>query len=113
MMASPAESRAQAIMAELVKLEVELRRLGYWSASIPSPQALASQEPFACDCMSFPEWLQFIFIDKITEILTNAEKLPENCDISPMAEHYFSMEGIDASTLITNIRRIDQKITDE
>ena len=103
----------QELMADLVRLEAELRRLGYWSSVRPSSQALASREPFACDSLSFTQWLQFIFVARITELLKNGEALPGSCGMTPMAEHFFTQQGVHVPELLDCIRQIDQRFTGE
>ena len=99
----------------LIQLESQMRLAGIWSSSVPSEEALASREPFACDQMSFPEWLQHIFLPKMMHILEHQQPLPESCDISPMAEHYFSQQGMLGSDnvikTIEAIQTIDRMIS--
>ena len=53
----------------LFELEEILKAAGLWSAVTPSQEALASQQPFACDTLAFEQWLQFIFIPRLQALL--------------------------------------------
>ncbi|PRO73011.1 pseudouridine synthase [Alteromonas alba] len=69
----------------LFELEEILKAAGLWSAVTPSQEALASQQPFACDTLAFEQWLQFIFIPRLQALL-KTNTLPPPMQIQPMAE---------------------------
>ena len=69
----------------LFELEELLKAAGMWSAVTPSQEALASQQPFACDTLAFEQWLQFIFIPRLQALL-KTNTLPPTMQIQPMAE---------------------------
>jgi uncharacterized protein YqcC (DUF446 family) len=90
----------------IIKLEQSLRQAMLWSRSAPSVAALKSKLPFAIDSMSFEEWLQFVFIPKMTVIINSKSTLPDNIQLLPMAEHSFS--SVDNKTgLMQVIKQID------
>lgn len=70
----------------IIKLEQSLRETMLWSNSAPSVEALQSKLPFALDSLLFEEWLQFIFIPKMSEIVSNKSTLPDNLKLLPMAQ---------------------------
>lgn len=70
----------------LVQIEAELKRLDWWQTAIPSDAALASEQPFAVDSLSFEQWLQFIFIPRFHALLDAKATLPQQCAILGMAE---------------------------
>jgi uncharacterized protein YqcC (DUF446 family) len=95
----------------LMDIEKELRELQLWEFELPSDDALASQQPFAVDTLTFPQWLQFIFLPRMYFLLENGHRLPGNCGIAPMAEQYFSTLGLHASPLVTHLQKIDDLLT--
>jgi len=101
------------LVRALVQLETQMRQIGLWVDSQPTVEAMASREPFACDLMSFPEWLQYIFIPRLFAIIEEQAELPSNSDIAPMAEHFFTQNGLEASDLVVQIREIDRLLTAE
>jgi uncharacterized protein YqcC (DUF446 family) len=73
----------------IIKLEQSLHTARLWSNFAPSVEALQSKLPFALDTLSFEQWLQFIFIPKISEIVNRKGSLPDNLNLLPMAEQSF------------------------
>lgn len=91
----------------LMDLEADMRNQSLWRAEPPSPEALASTEPFACDTLVFTQWLQFIFIPRCYALIEIEAPLPDRCDVAPMAEEYFAANRISAQRIIDRLRRID------
>lgn len=73
----------------LFAVEQHLRDLDVWSESAPSAEALASDQPFAIDTLEFVEWLQFIFLPRMQNMVQSGAPLPATCGVAPMAEEYF------------------------
>lgn len=91
----------------LIDIEVELRQMGLWQAEPPSQEALASTEPFCIDTLSFPQWLQFIFVARLSRMVDEGVALPASCNISPMAEEYFKSGWCVAEPLLDKLRKLD------
>lgn len=91
----------------LFELEAQLRELNLWDSARPSAQALASTQPFAVDTLSFNQWLQFIFIEKMEVLLQQGLPLPASCELFPMAEESFNSLNIEAKRLLEIIQQID------
>ncbi len=106
------EGPRSAIAAQLIDLEAALRQLNLWSDESPSQEALSSEQPFAMDSLEFEEWLQFIFLPTLYEVLASGGALPERCAIAPMAEETIGKRGLPTETLISTLRDLDQLITD-
>ena len=96
----------------LQAVEKELRAMQLWEEQMPSAEALASDQPFALDKLSFNQWLQFIFLPKMAEIVETASALPESCSVAPMAEEFYRAEQVDAISLIRHLAAIDALICD-
>ncbi|WP_339668610.1 YqcC family protein [Dasania marina] len=101
-----------AVTALLTDLQLALQRLQLWQLERPSEQALASQQPFCIDTLNFPQWLQFVFVERMQWLLAQQQPLPRNCQISPMAEQYFGPRLDQAATLLACIKRIDDLLSD-
>lgn len=104
------ESRFASTASLLIDVEHELRVLGLWETTQPSAEALASDQPFAVDTLSFTQWLQFVFIPKMTALIEQ-ENLPDTCAVAPMAEEYFKQTGFTAGVLIGHLHAIDYLIS--
>ncbi len=91
----------------LQRLETELRAQSLWQESPPSATALASTQPFCVDTLTLPQWLQFIFLPRLLQLISNAQPLPTSCSIAPMAEEYFKADATDRKKLIAVLAHID------
>ena len=89
-------------------IEAEMRRLDFWSAQRPSDQALASTQPFCIDTLTFPEWLQFVFLERIQVIIEFEGTLPASSSIAPMAEEHFSETGESAGDIVELLTHFDR-----
>ena len=80
------DHHSETIIEALNALELGLRELGLWSDVRPEPNALASTMPFCYDTLELEQWLQFIFLGRMREILEQGDALPESCAIFPYVE---------------------------
>jgi uncharacterized protein YqcC (DUF446 family) len=78
--------RVSEISVLLSKLTLVLQRHGVWEMVAPETEALNSQMPFASDCLSCTQWLQWIFLPRITAWSAQPIPLPFVCVISPYIE---------------------------
>jgi uncharacterized protein YqcC (DUF446 family) len=104
-------SKKTEIAAILIDIEAQLRQLGQWERVPPSAEALASQEPFSIDTLTLPQWLQFILLPTLYQMLEEGEPLPERCGIAPMAEEYFRGTGLRSGELVAALLRIDELLS--
>lgn len=91
----------------LSALEQELRNLNLWQAQPPCSEALASELPFAIDTLTLPQWLQFIFLPKMQQLVSEKMALPNACGIAPVAEEYFKTQSCDGRILIQHLNQLD------
>jgi len=92
----------------LLNMEAEMRRLDLWETKPPSAEALASTLPFCCDTLSFPQWLQFVFRERIQTLIESGAPLPTHCGIAPMAEEWFAGSDPGLVHLIRLLRQFDE-----
>ncbi len=98
-------------LAELLRqIEYELRSQALWSETAPSADKLASQEPFCIDTLSFVEWLQFVFLPRMSMIVSASSPLPASSQIAPMAQEYFRGASGHASSLCHILEHFDRLI---
>ena len=95
----------------LSELEMELKVLKLWASERPTLNALTSQQPFCCDTLRFEQWLQFIFIPKISEMIAVNASLPSTISLCPMAEESYKTLGTQAAKLINVIGDIDEVLS--
>lgn len=105
------EKRAQ-INGLLRELEQELRLLDLWESRRFAPEELVSALPFAVDVLTFPQWLQLIFIVRMNELLEQGLALPSVSGMEPMAEEYFKQAGIDGGRVSAVLARLDSLLSE-
>lgn len=106
------QEQARSALADGVRaVEQALSELALRSSVSPSPEAFASVQPFCVDTMTFPEWIQFVFLPKIEGMLEGGEPMPSWCDVAPMAEEYFRQHELDGIPLIEALRHLDELVT--
>lgn len=104
------DARVPALAEELLQIERALRVEGWWSEQPPSAEALASVEPFCVDTLTFEEWLQWIFLPRMKQILEEGSALPRASGIRPMAEVVYREHPLRAKELLTALERFDRLI---
>ena len=84
-------------------MEVQLKHKGLWSGRSVSDDALRSQIPFAADTMAFEQWLQFIYLPQLRDIIQKHHALPVAMQVAPAAEVYIPEQN----TIIGVLRLLD------
>ena len=97
----------------LIDIEAQLRQLGQWDKIPPSTEALASSQPFCVDTLTLPQWLQFVFLPTIYQMLEEGQPLPQRCGIAPMAEEFYRDSGLAVGSLVDALLRIDELLSEE
>jgi len=95
----------------LIDIEGELRKLGQWDRIPPSEKALASDQPFCVDTLTLPQWLQFIFLPTLYQMLQDKQELPARCGVAPMAQEYFRGSELSTDALIQALNQLDILLT--
>jgi len=95
----------------LEELKLELKSLNLWKAQAPSAIALSSSSPFCCDTLPFEQWLQFVFIAKISQMINLGQALPTKIALTPMAEESFKHLSVQAEPLLRIINKIDNTMS--
>jgi uncharacterized protein YqcC (DUF446 family) len=104
------DARVLGVAEQLLLIERELRLLGWWEEQAPSMQALSSQEPFCVDTLAFEQWLQWIFLPRMKQVLEAGAALPNVSGIQPMAEQVYGGQTSRARALIKLLGEFDQLI---
>lgn len=79
-------TKTQRILMQLAQLEQLMQDLALWQEQCPSQEALASIQPFAVDTLTATEWLQWIFIPKLRQLVEQQSPLPTQIAITPYLE---------------------------
>ncbi|TCP94818.1 uncharacterized protein YqcC (DUF446 family) [Cricetibacter osteomyelitidis] len=70
----------------LNQLQQAMQETTLWQTIPPKEEAFFSQEPFAIDHMTVNEWLQWIFIPRMTALCEAKQPLPQQIAITPYVE---------------------------
>ena len=92
------------------RMEGELRRLELWETASPDRTALSSEEPFSYDTLMFHQWLQWMFIPRMRQILMGHGDLPRESDIFPYALDCLRQFRDDPNELLFLIKTFDELI---
>ena len=82
-------NKKEKIKRLLEQLENNLKISELWSTEEISEEKFSSKLPFCADTMSYPEWLQFVFIKKMQMLVEEDGALPSASGLFPMAQVYF------------------------
>lgn len=101
----------QRIADVLLEVEANLRVSGRWDHHQPPPAALTSPQPFCLDTLRFEQWLQWIFLPRMKQILEQQLPLPAKSGIYEYAEDYCYKDDPRSRQLLTLIKRFDDLIS--
>ncbi len=104
------DARLPLLAEQLLLIERELRLQDWWTATPPSAEALASQQPFCVDSLAFEEWLQWVFLPRMKLIVETGKPLPSASGIRPMAEVVYSERSSQAKALLELLGEFDRLI---
>ncbi len=96
----------------LEQLETEMISCQLWDNNIPSPTALSSCEPFCVDTLRFEQWLQWVFIPKMREMLNSPDfdSFSHTSDIHTMSNYVFKDYQQDTVKINQIIKQLDDLI---
>lgn len=94
------------------EIEVELKRLGRWTANPLPDEAFENMGAFGSNTMSFEQWLQFVLIPRIKEIVIEESDFPAGSNLAPYAIRYFDGD-YDAEHLHEILYQLDQLINNK
>jgi dTDP-4-dehydrorhamnose 3,5-epimerase len=95
----------------LHSLKSEMQRALLWSDIRPTIWAMNSTAPFACDRMSFEQWLQFVFIPKMHDLLINKQPLPTEMAVCPMAQQMLNKDNAHIHKLMLILDQLDRLLS--
>ncbi len=105
-------AQADKVAELLIDVEASLRQMNLWREEPPTDEALASTQPFCIDTLGFDQWLQFIFLPTMYQLIESGQDLPTECAIAPMAEEYFRGSELPTQALQEALAAVDRLLTD-
>ncbi|MGL4206237.1 MAG: YqcC family protein [Aeromonadaceae bacterium] len=92
-------------------IEQELIALELWQQEAPAAEALASQLPFCVDTLAFHQWLQFVLLARLQQMLQQQLPLPSQIALYPMATEVYKEELQSKQTLLELLAQLDECLT--
>jgi uncharacterized protein YqcC (DUF446 family) len=97
------DKAAQAIQ----RIELELKKIGWWQAEALPEAAFHFEKAFAGDTMTFSQWLQFILIPRVRGLIENRGEFPGQSQVGTQAIREF--DGcVEANDLVDLLCRFDR-----
>ena len=78
---------------KISQIEAEMRRIGMWQAKPPPAEALVITHAFGGDKLAIEQWLQFIFIPRVRQIIAERGKFPAGSQVAQQAFRQWKMWG--------------------
>lgn len=95
----------------LLEVEASLRVHGKWDISRPTESDLSSRIPFCMDTLKFEQWLQWIFLPKMKELLEQTKSLPAQSAIFEYAEECLLKCDPATESLLKQLKLFDELIS--
>ena len=101
--------RYQAASGYADRIERELRALNVWQSEPPPDSAFESETAFFADTMTFYQWLQFVLLARVREIVEQRGQFPRESSVGAYAVR--ELDGNDgAAGLIEALSEFDSFI---
>lgn len=98
-------NRHSQIRHTLQAIEQSMRDLMLWQAAPPSIDALSSTEPFCLDTLYAEQWLQWVLLPKMLNLLDTNAALPARFEIAPYFEE--ALPDPNCTPLLALLRKLD------
>ena len=106
-------NKSESLTLLINKLKQSMIAASLWQDDMPSREALLSQQPFCCDTLRFEQWLQFVFIERIEQLIQLGKPLPANFSIAPMAHQCWDLSKPAIKTVTLVLMDIDKLMSGE
>ena len=97
------------VAIKLDEIEQEMKRIGMWQTTPLPPEAMEFEQAFGADKMAFEQWLQFVFIARVREIIDAKGEFPSSSQVADQAFKEWKMWGDreDVDTLLEDLGSFD------
>lgn len=102
----------QLILAKTNEIEAELKRLNRWDEKPLPQEKFENMGAFGSETMSFEQWIQFMLIDRIKEIVKEEDAFPSESNVGVYAIRVFDTDP-EAGMLIQLLSELDELINIE
>ena len=94
------------VQSHIDAIEAEMKRIGMWQDEPLEPEKYTFQMAFGMDTMAYSQWLQYIFVPRVRQIIAERGDFPEGSMVGAQAVREF--DGVDeASNLVSMLAAFD------
>ena len=79
----------QEVQTKLDEIVTEMKEIGFWQDAPLEPEQYDFRAAFALDTMAFNQWLQFIFVPRVGQILDSQGTFPTRSQVGAQAIREF------------------------
>ena len=95
------KTRHEIVEEKITEIENEMKRIGSWQSE-PLPEEKHNfHAAFAMDTLAFGQWLQFIFIPRVTSIVEARGEFPPSSSVGAQAIREF--DGDDTAQQLVSL----------
>ena len=101
-------AHAYQVADRLLAIELQLRQMNCWQSEPLAAEKYLSCEPFCLDTMSFEQWLQFVLLPRLKQLVEDGQPLPTVSGVAPMAEEHYRSGSDPGQALIRELAALDE-----
>ena len=79
----------EVVEKKIDEIEAEMKRIGMWQDEELPPEAYNFNTPFGMGSMAGQQWLQFILVPRVREIIAEKGEFPQSSSVSAWAVREF------------------------
>ena len=83
------------------EIEQEMRRIGMWQEQPLAPEAYQFSRAFAGDTMAYNQWLQFVLVPRVRQVIEQRGNFPRASQVGAQAVREF--DGMDDADRLTQL----------
>jgi uncharacterized protein YqcC (DUF446 family) len=96
----------EVVSTKLDDIEAEMKNIGYWQDAPLKTEQYDFRAAFAMDTMAFSQWIQFIFIPLVRNIIIEKGQFPSNSAVGTQAVREFDGDD-NAAQLVSLLSEFD------
>lgn len=102
----------EAVNKKIAEIEAEMKRINMWDNTPLPLEKFNFTQAFGMDTMAFSQWIQFILIPRVRQILETKGEFPNGSMVAVQAMREF--DGYDeAGKLLSLLREFDELFNQE
>lgn len=79
-----------AVLKMINEIEAEMKKNGFWQDGPPTEEQYMFRQAFGADTMTFPQWLQFVLVPRVHQIIGEKGSFPNSSMVAAQAAVVFA-----------------------